>query len=484
MESQNCLGIYITKLRATVVCLDPQGKETKVSGCFNVSIEDQEQPDMQTMAELIAHGCDKRNMKFSEVAVAMDSTMLMQHSVHSEFSDPRQIGATIRFDTEEALATDIGEVALAFEITSTDQTGSELTVFSAQRQILSDTLDSLQQHNFDPVTMEPDVNCLSRFMRCKMFPAEPEQAGTIYGILSQRNGYLIIPPTTNGDGTRKAPIVRTFLIGPKQDRVELLAREILVTAALAESNEPVSSLKIFDSTDSVDCKQLSEKLSMSSSTTDLCEADATTEDCADLVDFAIAYGAALAHSDKSHRANFRDDFNPFQGKKLKLQKMLKFNTVSATVLFIALGLFLHIQLVKVNRNSQSMRSKFIKDYKAVSLDKLKADDSIRDAVKKLGKLQRRIEAEKKGLITDENSISSRLTLILAAFNTCAAKTNLNIDTINITYRDISIIGDTSSRQNTDRFFKEVRDSGLEIIQERFGTKGNRDTFSIKVKPKT
>jgi hypothetical protein len=483
VESQNCLGIYISKHKATVVCLDSQGKDGKISGCFNVSIEDREQADMRTLAGLIAHGCNKRKLKFSEVAVAMDSTMLMQHSVHSEFSDPRQISATIRFDTEEALATDISEVALAFEITSTDQTGSELTVFSAQRKILSETLTSLQQYNFDPVTMEPDVNCLSRFMRCKTLSDESEQTGTLYGILSQYNGYLIIPPATNGDGTKKASIVRTFLVGPKQNRSDLLAREILVTAALAEGAETINSLKIFDSTGSVDCERLSEKLSMTSSATDLYEADAITADCADPVDFAIAYGAALAHSDKAHRANFRDDFNPYQGKKLKLQKMLKFAAVSATVLFVALGLYLHIQLVNANRNSNSLRSKFVKDYSAVSLDKLSNDETLKDAVRNLSKLRRRIEAEKKGLITDEKSISSKLTLVLAAFNKCAAKTNLNIDTITITSRDISIIGDTSSRQNTTKFFEEIGNSGLEIVQERYGLKGNRDTFSIKVEPK-
>ncbi len=488
MESQNCLGIYISKHKATVVCLDSQGKDGNISGCFNVSIEDQEQADMQTLAGLIAHGCNKRKLKFSEVAVAMDSTMLMQHSVHSEFSDPRQISATIRFDTEEALATDISEVALAFEITSTDQTGSELTVFSGQRKILSDTLASLQQYHFDPVTMEPDVNCLSRFMRRKMLSAEPEQAGTLYGILSQRNGYLIIPPTTNGDGTKKASVVRTFLVGPKQDRGDLLAREILLTAALAESTEPISSLRIFDSKGSVDFKQLGEKLSITSNATDLYEADGTKTqalvDCADPVDFAIAYGAALAHSDKAYSANFRDDFNPYQGKKLKLQKMLKFAALSVTALLIALGLYLQIQLVTVNRDGNSLRSKFIKDYSAVSLDKLSENETIRDAVKKLGRLQRRIEAEKKGLTpSDENSISSKLTLVLAAFNKCAAQTNLNIDTITVTARDISIIGDTSSRQNTDKFFKDIRKNGLDILQERYGLKGNRDTFSIKVEPK-
>ena len=161
MASQNYLGIYICKDTAVAVCLDSQGKDGNVLGCFSVSVEAQEHPanpDMSALASLIAHGCAERGLTFSEVAVALDCAMFMQHSVHSEFDDPKQIAATVRFDTEEALATDITDVALAFKVNSTDRAGSQLTVFTAQRKILSDILHSLQQHNLDPVTIEPDVN--------------------------------------------------------------------------------------------------------------------------------------------------------------------------------------------------------------------------------------------------------------------------------------------------------------------------------------
>ena len=50
--------------------------------------------------------------------------MFMQHNVHSKFNDPKQIAATVRFDAEEALATDISDLAIAFKITSSNQAGS------------------------------------------------------------------------------------------------------------------------------------------------------------------------------------------------------------------------------------------------------------------------------------------------------------------------------------------------------------------------
>ncbi len=487
MEFQNYLGIYISRNTATVVCSNPHKKDRDALKYFSVSVEGQEQQDMQALAGLIAQGCAERNLKFSEIAVALDCAMFMQHSVHSEFKDPKQIAATVRFDTEEALATDITNVAVAFEIASSDQTGSQLTVFTAERKILSEVLDALQQYNLDPVNIEPDVNCLSRFICRQVTPAESKQTEMLYGMLSHRSGYLIVPPVAIDDESRKASIVRTFLVGETQDRTKLLQREVLVTTALVEGAGPLSCLKVFDSAGAANSKQLSDKLGIETDEVDLRSIVETKlqpeADCADPIDFAIAYGAALALSIKGRSVDFREDFSPFQGKKLRQQKTLKTAAISVTILLIAVGLYFQTQLFSVNRNKNNLRSKFAKDYAEVMLEQLSVDLKIKDAVRELGKLQRRIENENKGLY-DEKSISSNLTLVLAAFNKCAAQTNLNIETITITTKDIMITGDTSNRQNRQRFFETVRNSGLEIKREGYTLKNNRESFRITVAPKT
>ena len=485
MEPQNYLGIYISRDTATAVCINPQGRGGKVLCCFSVSVEEQEQASPQALASLIAQGCAERNLGFSEVAVALDCAMFMQHSVHSEFNDPKQIAATIRFDTEEALATDITNVALAFEITSAGQAGSELTVFTAQRKILSEALLSLQQHNLDPVTIEPDINCLSRFICRKGPSAQSQQPGTLFGILSRRNGYLIIPPGTTGAGSQKASATRTFLVGPTQDRGALLTRELLVTTALVGSGEPINRLKFFDSAGTVNHQQLSEKLSIEADEVDRLAAvteSQTPANCADAVDFAIAYGAALAHSEKGRCVNFRDDFSPFQGKKIKLQKALKIAAISVTVLLIAVGLYFQTQLFIINKYRNTLNAKFAKDYSDVMLGQKLPD--INSAVRKLGSELRRIRDAKKGLITikGEKSISSKLTMVLTAFNKCAAQTDLNIKSVNITAKNITITGDTSSGQRR-KFFETLRSNGLEILKPAIEQKGGRDHFSIIVEPK-
>ena len=94
-----------------------------------------------------------------------------------------------------------------------------------------------------------------------------------------------------------------------------------------------------------------------------------------------------------------------------------------------------------------------------------------------------IEDEGKGLITEKTTVSSKLTLVLSAFNKCAKQTDLNIKTLSITSQNITITGDTSGRQKTTIFFNQLRESGLAVDRPNFTTKGNRDGFNITVTPK-
>ena len=488
MESQNSLGIYISQETATAVYLNARAKDGKRVDCFSVSVEevqDQEQTNMQILAGLIAQGCAERKWRLTESSVALDCTMFMQHSVHSEFSDPKKIAATVKFDTEEALATDITSVALAFEIISSDETGSELTVFTAQRTILSDILTALEQHHLDPVTIEPDVSCLIRFIQEESTSKSEQEA--LFALVSRHCGYLIIPASSSNEGSQKAPIFRTFLVGEKQDRAALLSREVLVTTALAREAESPRCLRVFDAARVVGSHCLREKLGMDVDWIDLHQADGTQLQELDIeanpIDIALAYGAALTHSEKGHKVDFRNDFSPFLGKRLKLQKSLKYAAVSVTVLLIAVGMYFHTQLFNMNKERYKLRSKFARDYGDTTLERLSSDVSAKKAVSNLGSLLRRIKVEKTGLDPSHKSISSNLTLILTAFNQCAAQTDLKISSLTITDENIIVSADVSSRQNRQKLFEAVRKGGLEILQEGYDPTGGRESFHITVRPK-
>jgi len=485
VELNNYLGIYISKDAATVVCVDSQSKDDEVVGCFSIRAQEEGEVAPQALANLVSQGCAEREWGFSEVSVALDCAMFMQHNVHSDFADVRQIGATIRFDTEEALATDISDVAIAFQIISGDRNGSDLTVFTAKKKMLSDLLLSLQSGGMDPVGIEPDVNCLSRYIGRKVAGAEGGQGRTMFGVLSARRGYLMAPHQ-NGAGEQKAARVRTFLVGSAKDRSGLLAREAIMTTALTEDSEPISRVRVFDSAGPAEYEQLGERLGIEAGTIELVGPDVADEQAlADVepVDFAIAYGAALGHLDKAPAVNFRDDFMPYQGKKLRMEKALKYFSISVTVLLIAVGLYFQTRLFNVNKDQTRVRQKFAKDYAiAMSNVKLPDDLTIKKAVDRLGKERGRI-SKVPGASSTDGSVASKLALVLDAFNKSATQTKLNITKVSILAKTINISGWTSSRANTNRFLEVVKQNGLNIVKESGETEPGRDKFNITVKPR-
>ena len=484
MENQVYLGIYLSGDKATVVALALQAKNYNVLASFSVSADPAKGPaDPQTLASLIAEKCAEKIPAYrsSEVALALDCSMFMQHNVHSEFKDPKQITSTVRFDTEEALATDISDVALAYAITSLSETGSELAVFTARRKLLADVLLALQNIGIDPVTIEPDVNCLAGFISHKI--SVPADVRPFFGILSARNGYFVVPVSSDA---HKSLVMRTFFVPVNQDpksRTDILAREITITNALLHTDGPVNRIEVFDSAAAVNISRLTQKTGIQTDNINLLESAPVSPECPDPVDFALAYGAALAHLEKSQTINFRNDFMPFLGKKLRIQKALKFLSVAASVFMVALGLYFQSRLIQQNSYRNQLWNKLKSQYSAVMLGEKPASRT--DAPKKLAAELRRIKEVKSGQLSTmgEASISARFTLVLEAFNNCAKKVGLNVDSVSITASNISIEGDTASRQNTLELFEALKKGGLNVLQQRLDSKGGRDIFRITVEPK-
>ena len=486
MESKNILGIYFTRETATVVCLNSKGKGDNISDCFTVKVMDPEQPKIQALANLISEGCKERKMQFNEVAVAIDCSLFMQHSLHSEFTDPKQVAATVRFDTEEALAIDISDIALTFEINSKSDSGSNLTVFTAHKKILSEILLSLQQYGFDPITIKPDINCLTKII-FKQIPAGESTEGVMFGMLSQKCGYLIVPRDSDGSGHYSSCSARTFLVGPKQNRMDLLAREITMTTALFSGQNKIDSLSIFDSAGNVDFPSLTEKTGIMSRGIDFLGDTAVINDeqenQVNRIEYMIAYGAAVSLTEKEQTVNFRDDFSPFQGKKIKTQRALKFTMVSLTMLLIAVGLYFHMNLYSVNRDIKKARAKFSKNYELVMGKRLKSGTPTRTAIKNLGYELNDVKKRSQGIITTGASISSKLTLVLKAFNESTKQTGLKIKSIDINEKNITISGYVSSRPNTTKFIDILKSTGLDVKSSNIlpdtRTKGDNITLTLE-----
>ena len=525
-QSKSSLGIYIAKDHATVVCVQLLGRQRNLAGCFTVSldsggplnkpaepeksaakqspqagqtgataaeqpkVEIEESSPIEILAGRIAAGCAEKQFKFDDIAIALDCSIFMQHSVHSEFAGAKRVAQTVRFDTEEVLGTDASDVAIAFKISSADQHGSNLNVFTAPKKLLSELLAALSANNLDAVSVEPDASALSRFL-CHGVSL-PQNTHPMFCLLSQKNGYFVTPLTLPWLGVSPmAPAeMRTFLLGKPTNRTDLLTREIRMTIAQLGSAVSVNRLEVFDAAGAINCDQIAKNLTTHAELIDIVGPArlpaSVLPNCPDIVEFAIAYGAAIWKLNLPETINWRNDFMPYQGGKLRLQNALKLLSVAVTILMFAIGVFGFMHTLQVKKDRAMVREKFAKDYAAFMFGQTMPDKS-KEAVRRLDTARRRIKDTQKGSISfsGDEAVAGKLTLVLQAFNKCASATGLNIELVTITDKSITISGDTSSSENILKVFDALKQTNLNILQQSISsTADGRGAFNVTVEPKS
>ncbi len=485
MDAKQTIGIYITGCSATVAALAPGGKDLKVADCFTVTVDNPQGSSLDNidtaaqLAERIAQGCSQRSIAFQNGTVAVDSSMFMQHTVHSEFADAKQIAQTVRFDAEESLATDINDLAIAFQIASQTPQGSNLSVFTAQRKLLGNILSSLTNIHIDPVFIEPDIICLSRFI-VRNFPQNPSQV-RLFSVLSSSNGYLIVPSASD---PAFSGVLRTFMVGSAQDRFALLKSQITVTSAMLSPDCKIDSLSVFDSSGSIETGRLFETVGIKTESVDLTARTIgeTAPDSIDKVSLAIAAGAALAFDDKI-KVDFRADFSPYQGKKVRFEKTLKFVSVCAAICLLALGILAQTALYKANKPRKLERRKFNDDYMLV-MGTNKVNKNLNVAVEQLKQEHRRLQRLNLGFSDEgKKTIPDKFAALLRAFNACADSVKLEIQSVDITSRTIHITGSTANEAGTRRLREAIEQNNLVIGREELLDKGGRHNFSMTVEAK-
>jgi hypothetical protein len=478
VEQKNCLGIYLSKDSATVAQVSSSSRT--VTKHFTVSANGDGEPS--SLAAAISKQIAERNIKFTDVAIAADCAMYIQHDLHSEFSDYKQIAQTINFDAEEAVAADAMDLAITFNITGTDPYGSTLTVFTARRDELTDALNDLQQYNLDPLFIEPDIAPLTRLIADKHKLEEGQNP--LFAIFSATACYLLcLEPTRHGF----FPIVRSFLVGPSQDKTALLTRQLTMTRAALSSkypDQPITSLMIAGDSDDIDTDSLAERTGLEIghfSLADLIGAEETDEST-DVTALTAACAAALTEITRATPNDFRKDFSPFQGRKRIMEKTLRTIAVSLTILMIAVGIHFEIKSMQKKNAIKQLVAKSSEDYKAVMFGK--APPPVEPIHARLKREYNKLQRIKTGQsVGDEKSVTAKLTFIFEAINKAPKNIDLKINTISVTSKTMRIIGDTNSRKSRLALFKAIEDHPkLTKGQESFKQSGNRDAFTLTIEP--
>jgi hypothetical protein len=457
-----------------------EGQTLQLWNCFTVAATPPtEGQEPQSLAQRISAECMERQLVFDEVAVAIDCGMFTQHTVHSDFTAAKQIAQTIRFDAEEALATDASKLAIAFSVIGADDSGSNVCVYAADRTAMMDILADLQNNKFDPVAMEPDVSCLTRFIQYAFMP--PADVHPLYALFSRRFGYFLAAGQTPANWQ-----ARTFVIGANQNRDDLAAREIPMTLAGLTAAAEIDSLRLFDATDSMNVQKAGEASGLAAEHIDLVKvmepvAAGMTEH-PDPVDFTIACGAALGSLTKT-RIDFRQDFMPYQGKRAMLEKTLKMLSISVTLMLLAVGLYFQLRLYRANSYLSGLHQNMKTEYMAVFN---KQPPSEKEVLSNLNREAIRVEKIKRGQIgaSGEASVSALLTYVFQSLNGVPPNVQVNIDYITVGAKSILIAGDTPSREATIALFNSFdAHQHLKTSQPSYDFKGGRDQFKVTILPK-
>jgi hypothetical protein len=460
------LGLFLSKDRAVAVWV-ASGSDGSLVRTLDIATDENEPAPIALQTARAVMGADE----FDEAFVAIDCGCYTQYKLHSEFDDYHQVESTIKFDAEEAAATDAMNLAVAFDITGKAATGAEVTVYTAERQLLTDMLLDLQDGALDPSFMEPDVVCLSR----ALLSGASGQTDTMFVVLSQSRCYMIRP------GGDFAPAGRSLLVGQGQDVTGVLSREIMLSGGA----EPLSSIVLLGRLDSVDADSLAERTGLkvrAMTSRDLPEGlDGSSDIPAHQL--MIAYGAALAGRTRGHKTDFRRDFMPYQGRRKVVQGSMRLIAISLTILLVSVAAYFQFKTFRVRGYNRSLRKQLLTEHKAVGL-KPKSGESFGS---RYSTLTRAIQAAKRMQdgTGDDKSVPAKLTFFFESINNTPKNVDIRIQQITINERSMKVKGDTNSRSSTLKLFKQIKNhSRINLSSERLTSlPDRRDGFEITLEPK-
>ena len=480
MEQNNCLGIYISKTKAAAVLLSSNAAHPALLGSCSVAqpreTSQGELTQEPSLAALLAARLASAGFRYGEVCVGIDSALYTQHNLRSDFSEHKQIAGTIMFDAEEALARDATEMALTFSILASDENGSRVSVFTADRGAISTMLNELQRESLDPVAIEPDTLCLARCL--EHYFSHPQTVKPLFVVLGNPDAnsgakcYMIHP-----QGHHRNPLVRSFIIGASQNATAVLQREIPLTLAAMNLPEPPGAIFLAAPPDAIDAAKLTERTGIDTQIIDLSAMTGVPPDETAPTEFAVACGAALAQVKHIRPNDFRRSFAPYQGKRLIMQKALRAISIMATISLVVLGAYLQLKIFRKHNSIAQLEKNLVEDYRAV----MYGADPPRNIslTRRLETEYMRLKKEKEGGIADESSVPAKLTYMLEAINSIPNNVDLNVSTINLAGNRMSLRGDTDGRASTLTLFRVLTEHPkLQKVSERLDQKGFRDVFTI------
>ncbi len=470
MENKKCASVLFASGRGLAGVFSLQGDKARAWVWASVEAEQQ-----QDMVEQVRNRLAAGKLSFEESTAVVDCRDYTQYRLHSELTDQKQIARTIAFDAEEAVAADVSNMAISFAVRKTDESGSEITIFTSDLSDMSQKLEALQKSRFDPTVIEPDAICLARFIR-HFFP-EAASENRLVVIVTPYSCFLM-----HYAENEKIAVIRNFL-SEGTDAGELLARQIPILSATIEGGDSIDTVMLADDTGSLNENTLAEQTGMNVKKIDISGAftEALPEDIVPSKAAAVC-GNALAELSNTTTADFRRSFSPYMGRQKIIEKIYMAVSIAATVLLVAGAIFFQTAALKQKGYADKLEKKMEKQYSEVMYGR--EHKSAEPIDRRLERVYNQLERLKKGLFAgDDESVSAKLTFVIQAINSAPDSVDLNLEEISITTKTMRLRGDTASKSQTLTLFRQFdANPQLTRANETLKQVSNRDTFSVNLEP--
>ena len=190
-----CLGIHYSSSGLTAALVRQDRQHPQKAAVFKVAAS-QETGDgeVSSLLEQLARQLDANNCRRAPVALALAGAMYHSQFHHSEFSDPRQIRQTLRFDVEEDFSADAENLTLCFQQVPSPGAGTDLVVYTLNKEKILSVLSCFEKAGLDALVAQPDITAWVHYL--KAHPNLPQgqpllavawSAGTLYTLVLDKN---------------------------------------------------------------------------------------------------------------------------------------------------------------------------------------------------------------------------------------------------------------------------------------------------------
>jgi hypothetical protein len=424
LAKHSCLGIHYGANGAVAVLVKKQGSSFSAVSTFKVVPEaTAAKTSPSELLETLAQQIHQKHSRISSVSLALGPRWYQTLFCHTHFTEPRQLKQTLRYDIEEDIASDSEDQALCYQKLPITGPGSDLMVYTLDRDKIQEVLPCFEQVNLDALRAEPDISAWGHYLSHeKDIPADEPIVFVAWAFSSL---YILI-----WDQQRRSILTRSLVCASASQAHEVLLTELRRSLApLPDAQQPRHLFYHAGSFTQDQIQQMETRLPMPCRP--LPESDAV---------LAFAAGAAIGWLDKEDVPDFRSDKIPSKTYLSARNKALYGLGAAVVFLLLSLSFVLYAYSSSYQKSLNEADSQMNEAYTSVmGKPPGKSATISREIKREYNKLRNRSNrAQSDQVMTD--SASHTFMLIMQALAGLGEKFDLKINMLRLSPKDARLQG--------------------------------------------